>query len=362
MTATRPPTSSSSPDSADPAQRDGRSLDRRTQEHLRLLGAERVLAGERVTDVARLLGVDRSVVSRWASTAKQHGLGALRATVAPGRAPTLDDEQVGFVRLLILQLEPEILGFESALWTRAMVAALIERLYGHRLSVEAVGRMMRDRMGLSPQRPVRRASEASAAEARRWVERDYPAIEARAKAVGARIYFADEASVRSDYHSGTTWAAVGQTPVVRGEAKRAGVNLISAISPDGELRWARVEGRMTAERFIDFLGALIEDEQKPVFVIVDNHPVHRSKAVAAFVEANAQRLELHFLPPYSPELNPDEQVWNHLKHHTMGKRARGKAKQLWRWVSEHLDGLATMPALIRAFFRQPDCRYAAAAV
>ena len=360
MAATRSSSSSSSSGSTESAKRDGRSLDRRTQEHLRLLAAERVLAGERPTDVARTLGFDLSVVSRWVSTARKHGLEALHATVAPGRTPTLDDDQVGFVRLLVLELEPEILGFESALWTRAMVAALIERLYGHRLSVEAVGRMMRDRMGLSPQRPVRRASEASAVEARRWVERDYPAIEVRAKAVGARIYFADEASVRSDYHSGTTWAAVGQTPVVRGEAKRASVNLVSAISPDGELRWARVEGAMTAERFIDFLGALIEDEEGPVFVIVDNHPVHRSKAVAAFVEANAERLELYFLPPYSPELNPDEQVWNHLKHHTVGKRAKGKAKQLWRWASEHLDALTTAPELIRAFFEQPDCRYAAA--
>ena len=119
---------------------------------------------------------------------------------------------------------------------------------------------------------------------------------------------------------------------------------------------------MTAERFIEFLDALIEHEKRngPVFVIVDNHPVHRAKAVAGFVEANAERLELHFLPPYSPELNPDEQVWNHLKHHTVGKRAVGKAKQLWRWVSEHLDGLTKAPELIRAFFRQPDCRYAAA--
>ena len=330
-------------------------------EEIRFLAAERVLAGERPTDVARTLGFDRAVVSRWAQKARKHGLEALEASVAPGRTPTLDDDQVAFVRLLILELDPEILGFETALWTRAMVAVLIEHLFGHRLSVEAVGRMMRDRMGLSPQRPVRRASEANAAAARRWVGQDYPAIRSRAKALGARIYFADEASVRTDYHSGTTWAAVGSTPVVRSEAKRATVNLVSAISPEGDLRWARVRGRMTAERFIDFLAALIEDRDKPTFVIVDNHPVHRAKAVAAFVEANAERLELHFLPPYSSELNPDEQVWNHLKHHTVGKRGgRAKAKRLWRWVSEHLDGLTKVPELVRAFFHQPDCEYAAA--
>lgn len=200
-------------------------------------------------------------------------------------------------------------GFTPKLWTRAMVADLIEHVFSTRLSVEAVGRMMRDRMGMSPQRPVRGAYQGNEALVRRWVEQDYPAIQARAKARGATIYFADEASVRSDYHSGTSWAPVGETPVIGATGSRYSVNLVSAISPCGELRWMRVEGRMNAARFIDFLAALIK--RKPVFMIVDNHPSHRAKAVADFVEANKKRLELYFLSPYSRQLNPDEQVWNY---------------------------------------------------
>ena len=362
MAATRRPASACpSPSATAPPKRDGRSIDRRAQEHIRLRAVERVLAGERVTDVARALGFERPVVSRWVSRARKEGIKALHATVAPGRTPTLDDDQVELVRMLVVELDPDLLGFDSALWTRAMVAALIKQLFGAELSVEAVGRMMRDRMGLSPQRPVRRAYQSSPTKARHWIERDYPEIEARAKALGATIYFADEASVRSDYHSGTTWAPVGRTPVVGATGTRVSINLVSAISPEGELRWMRVQGRMNAERFIVFLTALIRDRKSPAFVIVDNHAVHRSKAVAEFVEANRERLELYFLPPYSPQLNPDEQVWNHLKYHTIGKRGLRGAEQLFRQVCAHLDWMSEVPDLVRAFFGHPECRYAAAA-
>ena len=207
-----------------PPKRDGRSIDRRAMEQIRLR------AVERVTDVARTLGFARPVVNRWVLRARKDGLEALHATVAPGRTPTLDDERVEFVRMLVLELGPGMLGFESALWTRAMVAVLIEYLFGTRLSVEAVGRMMRMRMGLIPQRPVHRAHPASGTKVRRWIERDYPGIRARARAAGATIYFADEASVRSDYHSGTPWGAVGRTPVVGAPGEsRTSVNLVSAI-------------------------------------------------------------------------------------------------------------------------------------
>ncbi|NNF57641.1 MAG: IS630 family transposase [Rhodothermaceae bacterium] len=340
--------------------RDGRSLDRRAMEQLRLRAVERVEAGERVTDVARTLGFDRAVVNRWVLKARKEGIEALHATVAPGRTPVLDDAQVEFLRFLILEIDPAFWGFESRLWTRAMVVALIERVFGVRLSVESVGRIMRERMGLSPQRPVRRAYEADDEQVRRWVEEAYPAIRARAKERGARIYFADEAQVRSDDHSGRTWAPRGETPVVGATGQRFSINLVSAISPEGELCWMRVEGRMNAQKFIDFLAALIRGRRRPVFVIVDNHPSHKAKAVAKFVEANKERLELYFLPPYSPELNPDEQVWNHLKNHTIGKRGFYVATQLWQMVSEHLEWMGGVRKLIRAFFSEPRCRYAKA--
>lgn len=171
-------------------------------------------------------------------------------------------------------------------------------------------------MGLTPQRPVRRAFEAEEARVAAWLETEYPAIREEAKAAGARIFFADESAVRSDHHSGTTWAPRGQTPTVEKTGQRFSINLISAISPEGELRWMEIEGRMNGARFVEFLEAMIRGRRKPIYLIVDGHPAHKAKGVREFLEKNTERLKLFILPPYSPQLNPDELVWNDLKHHT----------------------------------------------
>jgi len=131
----------------------------------------------------------------------------------------------------------------------------------------------------------------------------------RSQKVGATIYFGDEATIRSDYHSGTTWAPMGNTPVVRSTGSRFGINLISAISPRGELRFKTIQGTMNTDTFLEFLKALIHDAANPVFLILDNHPVHHAKRVRAYVESLNGMLKLFFLPAYSPELNPDESVW-----------------------------------------------------
>ena len=339
---------------------DGRSLDHDTLEQMRLRAVERIEAGERTVDVARALGFDPAVVSRWVGRARREGIESLEARPISGRPPKLDDEQVEVVRLALLMIRPRLWGFESELWTRAMVVEVIERLYGISISKESVGRIMRERMGLSAQRPVRRAYEADAEQVERWVEEEYPAIAERAAKAGATIYFADEAQVRSDDHSGTTWAPIGETPVVEATGQRFAINLISAISPGGEMRWMEVEGTMKGEKFVEFLSRLIKRRRKPVFVIVDGHPAHKAKVVKEFVKANEKRLELHFLPGYSPQLNPDEQLWNHLKNHTVGKRGFYVVEQLRRMVHEHLRWMADTPRLIRAFFEERHCQYAKA--
>ncbi len=337
--------------------RDGRSLDHKTLEELRLLAIERIEAGERVSDVARLLGFDRVVVQGWISRYRREGIEALYSRKAPGPTPKLTDEQVAMIRLIIVSTSPPVWNFPTVTWTRAMVAQLIEQGFGVSLSEESVGRIMRQRMGLSPQRPVRRAFEADEARINAWLETCYPAIRQEAERVGARIFFADEASVRSDYHSGTTWAPKGETPVVETSGQRFSINLISAISPDGELRWMPIEGTMTAERFIEFLKAMIKGRRKPIYLIVDGHSAHKAKVVKQFLKENEERLKLFVLPPYSPQLNPDELVWNHLKHHTIGKHAMHTIKELKRMVHEHMEALRAMPSMIRSFFREPQVQY-----
>ena len=147
-------------------------------------------------------------------------------------------------------------------------------------------------LGLTPQRPVRRAIEQVPAKVREWLTVDYPAIQAKARKAGAQIFFADEAGVRSNsHHSGTTWAPMGQTPVVPATGKRFGLNLVSAVSPQGVLRFMVVDGRMTAVRFIAFLKRLLHNQTRPIFLIVDQHSSHRAKAVQEFVASTDGHLE-----------------------------------------------------------------------
>ncbi len=193
----------------------------------------------------------------------------------------------------------------------------------------------------------------------RWREREYPKIAARAKREGATIFFADESGIRSDHHAGTMWARIGQTPVIKATGARYGFTMLSAVSAHGQFRFMTIEGRVNAQVFREFLRRLIVGMDRKVFLVVDGHPAHKAKLVPEFVRANAERLELFFLPPYSPELNPDELVWAHVKTR-VAKAAVQTKDGLKSMVDRTLHRLQKLPAIVSGFFQAPTCRYAAA--
>ena len=199
----------------------------------------------------------------------------------------------------------------------------------------------------------------------RWREVEYPAIAAAAKAAGGTVYFIDEAGVRSDYHAGTTWAPVAQTPAVRTTDARFGMNMISAISAQGALRFSVLTGTLTAAGFIAFLKRLRHDAEHngggPVFCIVDNHPAHRAKAVDRFVDSTDGALRLFRLPAYSPQLNPDEWVWNNVKHDGVAPAAPHGLEQMKAVVTARLRRLQRLPQIVRGFFGDPELAYITAA-
>lgn len=282
---------------------DGRKLDHKTLEELRLRAVRRVEEGEHPKAVARALGMTGSAVYSWIARSRAGGTDALLAKAIPGRPSKLSGAEVRKIYELVVGNDPRQLRFAFALWTREMVAELIEAEFTVSLSLSSVGRLLRS-LGLSPQRPLFRAYQQNPEAVERWKSEEYPQIRAEAEEEGAEIFFCDEASVRSDFHSGTTWAPVGQTPVIKTTGARFSVNLISAVTPKGKLRFSVVPGTLTAPKFIDFCRRLLHDTKGPVFLIVDGHPVHRSKAVKSFVASTNGRLRLFSLPSYSPELNP----------------------------------------------------------
>jgi transposase len=339
---------------------DGRKLDHKTLEHLRIRVVQQVENGARPDDLGRALGLARSTVFGWIARYREGGVEALKAKPVPGRPPKLSGAQLRRIYTLVVGKDPRQLSFAFALWTREMVRELILRECGVRLSVGSVGRLLR-KLGLSPQRPVWRAYQQNPEAVERWKREEYPAIRAEAAAAGAVIYFGDEAGVRSDYHAGTTWAPVGKTPVVRTTGTRDSVNLISAVSARGALHFSAFEGKFESSVFIDFCERLMHDTSGPVFLIVDGHPVHRSNVVKEFVASTQGRLRLFQLPAYSPELNPDEWVWKNVKADRIGRAGIAQDKgDLRTKAVAALNRLRQLPDVICGFFLDPHLRYIAA--
>jgi transposase len=337
---------------------DARRLSHDKLTDLRRRGVAAVQAGESPEQVARVLGVHRTSVYGWLSRNRDGGWHRLDARKRGGRKPKLDGKAMAWVYKTVTTGNPQQYKFRFALWTSHMVGVLIQRRFGIRLSRASVCRLL-NQLGLSAQRPLWRAYQQDPATVQRWLREEFPRIRAAAKAHKAEIWFGDEAGVRSDAHAGTTWAPRGQTPIVSTTGARFGLNLISAVSRRGDFRFMGVPGRVNAAVFIGFLQRLLKGQRRPIFLIVDGHPTHKAVKVRRFLENVADKLRLFFLPPYSPELNPDEHVWNDLKNNGIGRKVITGPEQMKREVVSHLCALQKSPNLIRAFFHAPSTAYAA---
>lgn len=329
---------------------------RRATEEERIQAVQLIESGRKIDDVVEIMGVGRRTVLEWWEKYRRGGLGELSAKFATGRPTSLSDRQMLELRALIVGNDPRQLSFGLALWTREMIGELIRQRYRVTLSRVTVGRILK-KLGMSPQRPLYRAYQQDPEKVRKWKEETYPAIREEASRRNAAIFFADEAAVRTDFHSGTTWAPVGQTPVVSATGERKSIMMVSAIGPRGELRFRIHEGSFRAAHFIEFCKQLIQDAESDIFLIVDGSSVHTAKETKEFVRSTQGKLSLFFLPPYSPELNPDEWVWKNVKSDTIGRSAvRGK-DDMRAVALGALRHLQKMPSKVRGFFADPKLSY-----
>jgi len=337
---------------------DARKLSTTEQALLRRLAAQRVLDGESAAKVTRSYGLGDKTIFKWVKIAREKGLNALAPKPRPGRGRTLTDFEAEEVKRWILGGDPRQYGFDFGLWTRQIVSDLIKDRFNLTLEVTAVGDLLH-RQGLTPQKPMRRAYERDDQQIAVWKDKTYPAIKKAAKKEGAEIFWLDEASIRSDDPLLRTWGLKGQTPTVRTSGQRQGINAISALSNTGGF-WYRVyTERFNADVFIDCLKDLIKNRKRPIYIITDGHPVHKSKKVREFIASLAGRLSIFILPPYAPDLNPDELVWNYIRQTGTARMPLKKGESLLERTFIDLELIRQNKSLIKSFFRNAAVSFAA---
>ena len=337
---------------------DGRTLDHKALEHLRILAVRRVIEdGEKPSEVMQSLGLCRTSIYPWLREFKDKGWEALAESIAQGREPKLKEKQRQQVRRWILGKDPRQHGFDFGLWTRRIVQTLIREKMGIELGLTAVGRLLAS-LEITPQKPLRRAYERDPVAVERWQKQTYPKLKQRAKKLGAMIFFLDEAGFQSDPPLGRTYGLKGHTPIVVTSGQRQSVNVISAVNAQGAFWAASYTGKLNAETFVAFLGDFMKNRKGKVLLVVEGHPAHKANAVKAYIAQLKGRLELHLLPPYAPDLNPDEFVWNYMKNTGVSKKPLKKNESLRERVEQDLSAIQGNAALVVSFFDAPSVVYA----
>ena len=341
---------------------DFRSIGRVAQEALR--GRAIVLveqSGMSQAEAARAVGVQRQTVNIWLKRYREQGAAGLldgrRVSGRKGRG-ALTAGQARQVRRWIAEKTPDQLKLPFALWTSRAVRELIERRFGQRLGLSTVQLYLK-RWGMTPQKPLTRATQRSPAAIAAWLARDYPAIARRARRERAVVYWGDETGISNQDQIGRSYAPRGQTPVVGRTAKRITKSMISAVSNRGLMRFMLYDGALNVDRFLTFLRRLIKDAAQKVFLVVDNLKVHHANKVKAWAEDHRYAIELFYLPAYAPEHNPDEYLNNDVKQKLRQKPQSDGKDELVANTRTVLRAIQRSPARVRGYFRPDPVKYAA---
>ncbi len=332
--------------------KNGYTISHETLEEMRMMGVRMIQQGHRAEDIASWMRLNRSCVFRWVQRYRQGGVKALRSTKTTGAPGKLKESQI--LGLMEMLRRPAMdYGFESDLWTGPRVRILIRKKFGIRFHPKHMGRFLR-RLGLVRKSPERRALEQDPQKVRQWQKHVLPRIQRQARQSGGLILYGDEASFFLIPHVGKTWTFPEIRPVVRVSGQKGiWVGVTSAVSPRGHLVFKFAKGNFNSATLIDFMESLGQHfKGRKLFFIIDGAPSHRSKVVKNFAQKNSSWLSLSRLPAYSPELNPDEEVWNFAKTKRLDAVPLRDKKELRSKVFKTLRSLQKNPERIKSFFQK----------
>ena len=276
-----------------------------------------------------------------------------------GTSRTLTPEQERQIQKDICDKRPEQLKMDFALWTREAVLAYIREHFGIDMPVRTVGEYLK-RRGFTPQKPIKVVCEQKPEAVKKRPGEEYPAISARAKAENAEIHWADETAVMNTDVRGRSYSPRGVTPTTRSVwGARQRFSMISSVNNQGKCYWMIIDGVFNADRLIEFMESLAKDAPRKVFLVMDNLEVHHCKPVKEWLEKNKERIEVFYLPSYSPELNPDERLNADLKHAITTSVPRRTRQGLLRKTTEHMNMVKSSPERVKTYFKDKHVTYAA---
>lgn len=338
---------------------DGRKLTHEQSEYIRIQAVKMVrVAGRSPEEVIKVFGLHRANIYKWLKKYDQSGIDALKSTRAKGPQPKLTPQQKHRLKKILFKSPLQLkLDFEYALWTIEMVRTLIWKKFKVNYTTSHVYNILKE-IGYSNQRPIERAYQQDPVKVDKWLSKEYKAIKREAKREGRVIYFEDEAGFHETASYGKTWAPKGKTPIIKSTGARVKVNCISAISSKGKLHFMVFDSNFNQGVFITFLKQLMFNQKKKITLIVDGHNSHTTKAVKEYVASTKGKLKIYLLPPYSPELNPDELVWNNAKQKTAKKKYNRAGSSFKEMVKQILTDIQRNASLLKSFFYQKDVAYA----
>jgi len=312
------------------------------------------------TKIAEMLGVSRQMVYDAKNAYEKEGLAGIKPRAKGpkvGETRKLRPEQESEIIHILVDKTPDQLKFKDCMWSRKNVSELIMQKYGIKMPESTMGDYLR-RWGFTVQRPSKRAYKQDEEQVKNWVESEFPGINARAEEENADIYFGDETGAQNLPNLLRGYSPKGKTPIVRVESKRLKINVLSAISCRGKLRFMLYKDNMDSEKLIDFMRRLVRDTPRKVFLILDNLRVHHSKKVRAWLEKHKHEIEVFYLPPYAPEYNPTELLNADLKRGLSKQCSPRTEDELEQNIRLHLRKLRTLPCKIASFFQAPATYYA----
>lgn len=332
-----------------------------TQEKIRVQAVKMRLKGFRPGEVAETFGITTQALSKMMKRYNEGGFKALKSKARGKRKDTgrrLTEEQEYKVYRTIVDKCPDQLKFPFVLWTREAIRHLILNEYKIDIPLRTLSDYLK-RWDMTPQKPLKRAYERNDKRVAKWHEEEYPQIEKRAKKEKAEIHWADETNCQSIPNNLRGFSEKGVTPILKHSAKKFKVNMISSITKLGKMRFMFYDGSFDYKVFIDFLRRLIKGATKKIFLIVDNLRVHHAKKVKKWIEERKDKIEIFYLPPYCPDLNPDEYLNNDLKQNANKNLIPKDLEGLKKNTNSYMRSLQKKPDKVKGFFRHRKTTYAA---